>query len=75
MDSAAAATPPVPLAPPDLDPHSAGPAPAGLAKPLLDAPQSLAASITMWLFVIGPLPCLLVAVPLAWGWEIGRAHV
>jgi len=37
------------------------------AKPLLDAPQNLAAGITMWVFVIGPPLCLLAAVPLVWG--------
>ena len=80
MDPAAAVTPPALLPLPDLDPRTAGPAladpaPAGLAKPLLDAPQSRAASITMWLFVIGPLPCLLVAVPLAWGWGLSPLDV
>ena len=36
-------------------------------KPLLDAPQNLAAGITMWVFVIGPVLCLIAAVPIAWG--------
>ena len=40
------------------------------AKPLLDAPQSLAAAIAMWTFVIGPLLCLAIAVPVAWGWGL-----
>jgi len=38
----------------------------GEVKPLLDAPQNLAAGITMWIFVVGPMLCLTVAVPLAW---------
>ncbi|MGW4907223.1 acyl-CoA desaturase [Streptomyces sp. NPDC004270] len=37
------------------------------AKPLLDAPQTAAAGIAMWIFVVGPLICLVVAVPLVWG--------
>ncbi|MFD8818857.1 acyl-CoA desaturase [Streptomyces sp. NPDC059627] len=37
------------------------------AKPLLDAPQNAAAGIAMWIFVVGPLVCLVVAVPLVWG--------
>lgn len=36
-------------------------------KPLLDAPQNLAAGVTMWVFVIGPMLCLIAAVPIAWG--------
>ncbi|MFG3019071.1 acyl-CoA desaturase [Streptomyces sp. NPDC048254] len=37
------------------------------AKPLLDAPQTAAAGVAMWIFVVGPLICLVVAVPLVWG--------
>ncbi|MFF4895130.1 acyl-CoA desaturase [Streptomyces sp. NPDC001068] len=37
------------------------------ARPLLDAPQNAAAGVAMWIFVIGPLLCLVVAVPLVWG--------
>ena len=48
----------------------AGLAPAAAGKPLLDAPQTLAAGITMWIFVIGPMLCLLAAVPVAWGWGL-----
>ncbi|MFJ6701723.1 MULTISPECIES: acyl-CoA desaturase [unclassified Streptomyces] len=40
--------------------------PAG-ARPLLDAPQNAAAGVAMWIFVVGPLLCLVVAVPLLWG--------
>ncbi|GHJ37495.1 acyl-CoA desaturase [Streptomyces sp. TS71-3] len=40
------------------------------ARPLLDEPQNAAAGVAMWLFVIGPPICLLVAVPLAWGWGV-----
>jgi stearoyl-CoA desaturase (delta-9 desaturase) len=39
-------------------------------KPLLDAPQNLYAAIAMWIFVIGPMLCLLVIVPLTWGWGL-----
>ncbi|WP_217552120.1 fatty acid desaturase [Streptomyces sp. GbtcB6] len=37
------------------------------ARPLLDTPQTAAAGIAMWIFVVGPLICLAVAVPLVWG--------
>ena len=36
-------------------------------RPLLDAPQNAAAGVAMWIFVVGPLLCLVVAVPLLWG--------
>ncbi|MFF7468037.1 fatty acid desaturase [Streptomyces sp. NPDC008092] len=36
-------------------------------RPLLDAPQNAAAGVAMWIFVVGPLVCLVVAVPLLWG--------
>jgi stearoyl-CoA desaturase (Delta-9 desaturase) len=50
------------------------------AKPMLDEPQSLAAGIAMWIFVAGPMLCLLAVVPFAWGWglsplDIGMAAV
>ncbi|MEU0966439.1 fatty acid desaturase [Streptomyces sp. NPDC005917] len=41
--------------------------PAAGVKPLLDAPQTAAAGVAMWIFVVSPLLCLVVAVPLAWG--------
>ncbi|OIJ90589.1 acyl-CoA desaturase [Streptomyces sp. MUSC 14] len=41
--------------------HEAG------VKPLLDAPQTAAAAVAMWTFVVGPMICLVIAVPLAWG--------
>src|SRR5438445_12275715 len=37
-------------------------------KPLLDRPQSTAAGITMWIFVVLPFVALIAAVPIAWGW-------
>jgi len=49
---------------------AAGPAPAAAAKPLLDAPQTRIAGITMWVFVVVPVLCLLAAVPFAWGWGL-----
>jgi stearoyl-CoA desaturase (delta-9 desaturase) len=61
MDLATAPTPDHPAA--GLDAQAA-------TKPLLDAPQSLAAAIAMWTFVVGPLLCLAVAVPVAWGWGL-----
>jgi stearoyl-CoA desaturase (delta-9 desaturase) len=42
------------------------PGPTG-PKPLLDAPQSLAAGVAMWVFVVAPPAGLVVAVSLAWG--------
>ncbi|MBW8794779.1 MAG: fatty acid desaturase [Streptomyces sp.] len=36
-------------------------------RPLLDAPQNAAAGVAMWIFVVGPVVCLAVAVPLLWG--------
>jgi stearoyl-CoA desaturase (Delta-9 desaturase) len=38
------------------------------AKPLLDAPQTLAAGIAMWLAVLLPLAGLAAAIPVGWGW-------
>jgi len=40
------------------------------AKPLLDAPQTLAAGIAMWVAVLLPLVGLAVAVPVGWGWGL-----
>ena len=40
------------------------------AKPLLDAPQSVAAGITMWVAVVLPLVGLAVAIPVGWGWGL-----
>jgi stearoyl-CoA desaturase (delta-9 desaturase) len=36
-------------------------------RPLLDAPQTAAAGVAMWIFVVGPLAGLVAAVPLVWG--------
>jgi stearoyl-CoA desaturase (delta-9 desaturase) len=43
---------------------------AGEPKPLLDGPQSKAAGITMWIFVVLPFVALIAAVPIAWGWGL-----
>ncbi len=59
MDLAAPAT--------DLPEQPGVPAAQALGRPLLDAPQTLAAAITMWAFVIAPQLCLLAALPLLWG--------
>ncbi len=40
------------------------------AKPLLDAPQTLAAGIAMWVAVVLPLAGLAVAIPVGWGWGL-----
>jgi len=61
MDLATAPTP---------DHSAAGLDAQAASKPLLDAPQSLAAAIAMWTFVIGPMLCLAIAVPIAWGWGL-----
>jgi len=61
MDLAAADPYGQPAAPPAAE---SGP------KPLLDAPQSPAAAVMMWIFVIGPMLALVAVVPLAWGWGI-----
>jgi stearoyl-CoA desaturase (delta-9 desaturase) len=47
----------------------------GEAKPLLDAPQSLAAGIAMWVFVVGPMVGLAIIVPLTWGWGLTMLDV
>jgi len=61
-------------------PAAAGPLPDAGPKPMLDQPQTRAAGIAMWAFVVGPMLCLLIAVPLAWGrglsaLDIGMAAV
>ena len=50
--------------------QSAGLSEEGAVKPLLDAPQSLVAGISMWVFVIGPMVALAIVVPLTWGWGL-----
>ena len=40
------------------------------ARPLLDAPQSAAAGIAMWVAVVLPLIGLAVAIPVGWGWGL-----
>jgi stearoyl-CoA desaturase (Delta-9 desaturase) len=40
------------------------------AKPLLDAPQTVAAGIAMWVAVLLPLVGLAVAIPVGWGWGL-----
>src|SRR6516225_6395766 len=47
-----------------------GASPPDAAKPLLDAPQTLAAGIAMWVAVLLPLVGLVVAVPVGWGWGL-----
>jgi stearoyl-CoA desaturase (Delta-9 desaturase) len=41
-----------------------------MAKPLLDAPQTPAAGIAMWVAVVLPLVGLAVAIPVGWGWGL-----
>ena len=59
----------------DPSEQSAGLSGEGAAKPLLDAPQSLAAGISMWGFVIGPVLALAIIVPLTWGWGLTMVDV
>jgi stearoyl-CoA desaturase (Delta-9 desaturase) len=40
------------------------------ARPLLDAPQTMAAGIAMWVAVVLPLVGLAVAIPVGWGWGL-----
>jgi stearoyl-CoA desaturase (delta-9 desaturase) len=40
------------------------------ARPLLDAPQSKAAGVTMWVAVVLPLIGLAAAIPIGWGWGL-----
>ncbi|GIF98136.1 stearoyl-CoA desaturase [Catellatospora citrea] len=39
-------------------------------KPMLDAPQTRAGHIAIWIFVATPFVGLLAAVPIAWGWGL-----
>ena len=66
MDLAATTATDLPERPDLPEQPGALPAPA-VGRPLLDTPQTLAAAITMWTFVVLPQLCLLAAVPLAWG--------
>lgn len=59
----------------DPSEQSAGISQEAAGKPLLDAPQSLAAGISMWIFVIGPILALAVVVPLTWGWGLTMVDV
>jgi stearoyl-CoA desaturase (delta-9 desaturase) len=45
------------------------------ARPLLDAPQNIAAAAAMWIFVVGPVLALGVAAPLAWGTDLSWLDV
>lgn len=60
--------------PADQDADSVATAPATVT-PLLDAPQSAAAGVSMWIFILGPLVGLIAAVPLAWGWGLSALDV
>ncbi|WP_051833728.1 acyl-CoA desaturase [Streptomyces sp. NRRL S-646] len=39
-------------------------------KPLLDVPQTAAAGVAMWIFVVVPPISLIAVVPFAWGWGL-----
>ena len=41
-----------------------------VSRPLLDAPQTLAAGIAMWVAVLLPVVGLAVAIPVGWGWGL-----
>jgi stearoyl-CoA desaturase (delta-9 desaturase) len=45
------------------------------AKPLLDAPQTAAAGVAMWIFVVGPPISLIAVVPFVWGWGLSALDV
>jgi stearoyl-CoA desaturase (delta-9 desaturase) len=45
------------------------------AKPLLEPPQSAAAVVVMWVFVVVPFLALVAAVPVAWGWGLSGVDV
>jgi stearoyl-CoA desaturase (Delta-9 desaturase) len=49
---------------PVATPLSAGP------RPLIEATQSTAVLIMLWVFVVGPFVALVAAVPIAWGWGL-----
>jgi stearoyl-CoA desaturase (Delta-9 desaturase) len=44
-------------------------------KPLLDTPQTAAATSTMWTFVIVPLLALAAAIPVVWGWGLSALDI
>jgi stearoyl-CoA desaturase (Delta-9 desaturase) len=39
-------------------------------RPMVEAPQSTAAVVMLWIFVVGPFAALIAAVPIAWGWGL-----
>ncbi len=41
-----------------------------VAKPMIEATQSTAVLVMLWVFVVVPFVALLAAVPLAWGWGL-----
>jgi stearoyl-CoA desaturase (delta-9 desaturase) len=45
------------------------------AKPLLDAPQTAAAGIAMWVAVVLPLVGLAIAIPVGWGWGLSALNL
>ena len=45
------------------------PAPAG-PKPMVEATQSTAEIVVLWIFVVAPFVALIAAIPLAWGWGL-----
>jgi stearoyl-CoA desaturase (Delta-9 desaturase) len=55
--------------------RSAGRPPREGARPLVDSPQTVAASVAMWAFVVGPLLALAAAIPFAWGWGLAARDV
>jgi len=50
------------------------PAPAG-PKPMIEATQSTAELVVLWVFVVAPFVALLAAVPLVWGWGMSGLDV
>ncbi len=44
-------------------------APSG-PKPMIEATQSTASTVMLWIFVVAPFIALLAAVPVAWGWGL-----
>lgn len=50
-------------------------APVSQPKPLLDKRQNRAASITMWIFVVGPFAGLIASVPIVWGWGLSVVDI
>ncbi|MEU6343239.1 acyl-CoA desaturase [Streptomyces sp. NPDC046977] len=49
--------------------------PAAEARPLLDSPQTAAAGVAMWLFVVGPPVALIAVVPFVWGWGLSALDI